>query len=64
MSIAFWAKWDALNNWSRIFETSNGPDSNNLVIANEGTSNVFAWEIQEFTSGVTKRRRTKVANAI
>lgn len=45
MTFVFWAKWDALNNWSRIFETSNGPDSNNIVIANEGTSNVFAWEI-------------------
>ena len=60
MSFTFYARWDALNNWSRIIDFGNGADNNNIVIANEDTSNNFVWEVWNNNS----RRRAVVQNGI
>ena len=41
MSFSFYARWDTLNSWSRIFDFGNGEGKYNILIANEGTSNTF-----------------------
>lgn len=64
MTFAFWARWDALNSYSRILDTSNGPENNLIAIFNEATSNVLGFEIQEFVAGATKKRRIRVLNGI
>ena len=35
-TVAAWARWDALHNWSRIVDFGNGPSANNIVLANRG----------------------------
>lgn len=36
--IEFVANWRSFNYWSRIFDSGNGPSSDNLVVANKGTT--------------------------
>lgn len=37
MTFTFWARWDALNYYSRIIDLGNGSSSNNIIIANYRT---------------------------
>jgi hypothetical protein len=39
MSFAFWARWDAFNNYSRIIDLGNGSSNDNIIIANYQTNN-------------------------
>jgi hypothetical protein len=39
MTFAFWARWDAFNNYSRIVDLGNGSSSNNIIVANYQTNN-------------------------
>lgn len=43
LSIAFTARWDSLQNWSRILDFGNGPDNRNIFIANKATSGTIAF---------------------
>lgn len=38
-SINFNARWDSLNNWSRIIDFGSGINADNIVISNQGTTN-------------------------
>lgn len=38
MTISFFAKWDSLNNWSRIIDFFNSPGNGVIYIANIGTT--------------------------
>lgn len=40
-------RWDSFNYWSRILDFGISDNNNNLVLANEGSSNVFAIEVYE-----------------
>lgn len=50
-----WVKWDAFNNWSRILDLGNGSSSDNLIFANQGTSNQLRFEVYRngSTQGIT-----------
>lgn len=39
-SITFWARWDALNKWSRIFDFGNGASSNNILVGNQNSDSL------------------------
>ena len=40
-----WIRWDALNNYSRIFDIANGPSSNNIILCNQLTTNTLDFEV-------------------
>jgi hypothetical protein len=40
-----WALYDALASWSRVFDFGNGPDGDNLVLANQATSNNLVLQV-------------------
>jgi M6 family metalloprotease-like protein len=42
-TITGWFKYQQFNNWSRIFDFGNGSPSDNLILANQGTSNNLAY---------------------
>jgi hypothetical protein len=67
------ARFDAFNNWSRIFDFADGPDRNNLVLANLGSSNrirftilprstidVALWALGEWTHVVVTHSATAI----
>ncbi len=43
LSFSFYARWDAFNSWSRIFDWGNGAYNQNILVANDGTSNDFVF---------------------
>jgi len=43
LSFSFWAKWEDLNSWSRIFDFGNGANDDNILLANEGTTNNLSF---------------------
>ena len=42
-SVEFMAKWDALNNWSRIFDFGVGQNNNNIFVSNYETSSNMSF---------------------
>ncbi|MEZ5069908.1 MAG: LamG-like jellyroll fold domain-containing protein [Bacteroidales bacterium] len=52
MSFAFWARWDAFHNYSRIVDLGNGSSSNNIIVANYQTNNNLFFSV--YTSGENK----------
>ena len=42
---AAWVRWDAFNDWSRVCDFSNGPNSDNIVLSNAGTSSTLDFGI-------------------
>merc|ERR1712185_154037 len=51
MTIALWARWDALNSWSRLCEFADGEYDDNIHIGNcETQANLF-WYLYEDSSG-------------
>ncbi len=54
MSISFWARWDAFNNYSRIVDLGNGSSSNNIIVSNYQTGGRFFFQIYSTsTVGIT-----------
>lgn len=60
MSFAFWARWDAFNNYSRIIDLGNGSSSDNIVLSNRQTNENFlfsiykgSYEKQLYSSAIT-----------
>ncbi len=45
MSFTFWARWDAFNTWSRIIDIGNGTYNDDIMFANQSTSNNLAFYI-------------------
>jgi len=45
LSVAFWARWDGLQPWSRIIDFGNGPDTNNFFIATHGMTRDLAFHV-------------------
>ena len=41
VSFEFWAQWNQLNYWSRIFDCGNGPFGDNILLSNVANSNDF-----------------------
>lgn len=54
MTVSFSAKFHSFNKWSRIFDSGNGPNDNNFLIANPDTTNDFTAEIFIGNSNVFK----------
>ncbi|CAH8295662.1 putative secreted protein (Por secretion system target) [Mariniflexile fucanivorans] len=52
MTMTFWARWDAFNNYSRIIDLGNGSSSNNIIISNYQTNNGLFFST--YTNGETK----------
>lgn len=44
-TLEFKAEWNALNNWSRIIDIGNGSKSDNLLVANSGTTNNVRFDM-------------------
>lgn len=44
-SYAGWIKWNSFNYWSRLFDFGNGAGSNNIILANSGSSNNVSLNI-------------------
>lgn len=54
MSITFWARWDAFNNYSRIIDLANGSSNANIIVSNYQTAGKFFFQIYSTsTKGVT-----------
>lgn len=51
ISVSFWAKWDALQYYSRIFDFSNGPDNYNILMGNEGYASSLVAHTHLLNSG-------------
>ncbi len=45
MSFAFFAKWNSFNNWSRIIDFGISSENSNIIVANEGATRNFIWEV-------------------
>jgi hypothetical protein len=45
LTIECWVKWGAFNNWSRLLDMGNGDASDNILFANEGSSNNLRFEV-------------------
>lgn len=45
LTIECWVKWGSFNSWSRLLDMGNGEGSNNILFANQGTSNNLRFEI-------------------
>lgn len=45
LTIECWVKWGAFNTWSRLLDMGNGSGSDNLLFANEGTTNALRFEV-------------------
>jgi hypothetical protein len=50
LTIECWVKWGAFNSWSRLMEMGNGSASDNLIFANESTSNALRYEVYKGAS--------------
>lgn len=44
-TVAFTARWDSLNKWSRILDFGNGPGGANIFVANKGHAGTLAFHI-------------------
>ncbi len=51
ITVALWAKPASMANWSRFMDFANGPGSDNILLANQGTSNNLVWEIHGTNPG-------------
>lgn len=47
LTITTWIKYNSFNNWSRIIDFGNGPNSDNIILANQGTSNNLTLSIRQ-----------------
>ena len=45
MTFAAWVNYDSFNHWSRIFDFGDGAGQNNILLANQGTTNNLAFEV-------------------
>lgn len=45
-----WVRWDAFNNWSRLFDFGNGSGNNNILLANQGTTNQLTLHVYQNSS--------------
>ena len=45
-TIEFEAEWKALNNWSRIIDFGNGPNSDNFLVANDTTTTTLNTDVR------------------
>ena len=59
-----WAKWNSFNNWSRLLDLANGPASDNILVANSGTSNDLNFSIYAGTCGFACGSGINVPNAL
>jgi hypothetical protein len=50
LTIECWVKWGAFNTWSRLIDMGNGSGSDNLLFANEGTTNALRFEVYKGAS--------------
>lgn len=46
-TIECWIKWGAFNNWSRICDIGNGTASDNILLANDGTTNNLVLHVYQ-----------------
>lgn len=44
-TVECWIKWGAFNSWSRMLDIGNGTASDNILFANQGTSNNLRFEV-------------------
>jgi len=44
-SVAFTARWDALNRWSRVVDFGNGARGDNIIVANEKDTDALAFHV-------------------
>lgn len=44
-SVAFTARWDALNRWSRVVDFGNGARGDNILVANEKDTDALAFHV-------------------
>ncbi|HVZ55755.1 MAG TPA: LamG-like jellyroll fold domain-containing protein [Chitinophagaceae bacterium] len=51
LTVECWVKWGAFNNWSRLLDMGNGTASDNILLANQGTSNNLRFEV--YVGGTT-----------
>jgi hypothetical protein len=47
ITIECWVKWGSFNNWSRLADLGNGPASDNILFANQGTLNNIRYEVYQ-----------------
>ena len=45
MTIEIVARFDALNSWSRLFACANGPNQNNIYLANDGSTSALVFGV-------------------
>ena len=45
-TVAAWARWDSFNHWSRIVDFGNGPDEDNIFLANRNTTNELVFNVR------------------
>ncbi|CAK0863997.1 unnamed protein product, partial [Prorocentrum cordatum] len=45
LSVGFAARWRSLKRWSRIIDFGNGPGTENIVVANKGTSTTLVFNV-------------------
>eukprot|EP00912_Choanoflagellata_sp_UC4_P000880 UC4_evm4s543 len=58
-SVCGWVKYRSFNSWSRIIDFGNGAWKDNIIVANEGSTPTFVWELHGTASKVPG---CKVAN--
>jgi hypothetical protein len=51
ITIEFTAKWDNFNSWSRIFDFGNGAGVDNILVANNGTSQILMLSSHDSSAG-------------
>ena len=45
MTFSTWVNYDSFNHWSRIFDFGDGAAQNNILLANQGTTNNLVFEV-------------------
>ena len=49
-SAAAWVKYRTFRTWSRVFDLGNGAASNNVLLANQGTTNTLAFHVYNYAN--------------
>ncbi|GMH73473.1 hypothetical protein TrST_g4716 [Triparma strigata] len=50
-SIEVYVKYDSFNDYSRVFDFSNGAGSDNVLLYNYGTTSTIRWEVKQGSTG-------------
>ena len=50
MTIAVWARWDALNYYARVFSFADGAPGDNVVVCTEGSTTAIRFTTDAFAS--------------